>query len=106
MSRVNAPNDCRGILRLGMDRLAHTHPYHAEVLARWVPVADGSVGTAAVGLRDYRLILYYDPAFIAGLPLDELAAVLAHVTNHVILGHVCADPEDYPDGRARVVAQE
>ena len=36
MSKVIRPTDRRGILHLGLTRLAHTHPYHAEVLNRWV----------------------------------------------------------------------
>jgi hypothetical protein len=87
-------------------RLAHTHPYHVEVLDRWALVADHSVKTAAVGVRDHRLALFYNPEFFADLSADELAAVLQHEVNHVILGHVAADPADFPDAHARVIAQE
>jgi predicted metal-dependent peptidase len=106
VSKVITPNDGRGILHLGLTRLAHDHPYHAEVLNRWALVADRSVETVGVGVRDHRLVLFYNPEFIADLAVNELAAVLQHAVNHVILGHIDADPADFPDRQARVMAEE
>jgi hypothetical protein len=52
------------------------------------------------------LILYFNPAFVLGISADELGGVLLHEVHHVVLGHVQADPADFPDDWARTVAEE
>jgi predicted metal-dependent peptidase len=87
-------------------RLGFSHPFHAAVLGGWVFAPDATLGTVAVGMRDFRLTLFFNPTFVAGLPADQLAGVLHHVVNHVILGHVVADLRDYSDEASWVVAAD
>lgn len=46
------------------------------------------MGTMAVGIRDGRAVLYYDPDFVAKLDLSTALFVLEHEMLHLILDHI------------------
>ena len=95
-----------GLVRSGIARLAGKYPFHARVLERFRPRADPQVGTMGVGFRDERLELVFRPEFVLGLTAEELGGVLLHEVMHVVLGHVTADPDAFPDHAARTIAEE
>jgi predicted metal-dependent peptidase len=95
-----------GKIRLSIDRLAGTYPFHAAVLERFKVVARPEVGTMAVTVAGDEILLLHNPAFVLDTAADSLAGVLLHEIHHVVLGHLLADPADYPDVWARTVAEE
>src|SRR4051794_8288583 len=95
-----------GKLRLGIGRLAERHPFHASILEKFKLEARPVVGTMGVTIRGDDLLLLHNPEFVLATPVDQLEGVLLHEVNHVVLGHLLADPADYPDEWARVVAEE
>ena len=75
------------------------YPYFATALAALSPVERPGLGTVAVD-RYWRL--YYDPAWLSGLTLDQAAHVVAaHELGHLLRDHsgrcvrCCAAPCDY-----------
>lgn len=95
-----------GKIGIGIDRLAELFPFHASVLERFKIEARPEVGTMGVTIRGDDLLLLHNPEFVLATPVDQLEGVLLHEVNHVVLGHLLADPADYPDEWARVVAEE
>jgi predicted metal-dependent peptidase len=51
-------------------------------------------------------VVWFNPAFVASVSLDELVGVLHHEARHVIYGHILMDPAQFPDEHALLVAQE
>jgi predicted metal-dependent peptidase len=49
--------------------------------------AQEGMGTMGVAVNGTRLLLYYDPAFVAGLTRHELRFVLTHEVMHIVLHH-------------------
>lgn len=96
----------QGKLKLAAARLLGRYPLHGAILAQWRPVADGSVGTVAVGVKGPSVRLKFAPEFVEGLPLEELTGVLVHEVNHVLGGHIWMDPRNYPDREAFTAAIE
>lgn len=94
-----------GAMRLGLRRLLRDFPFHAALVGQAAVEADPALDTMAVTVRGATLLLY-SPAFACSCSLDELAGVLQHECNHVIFGHLMADPADYPDREARLIAEE
>ncbi len=95
-----------GRVRNGITRLVGAYPFHAGVLERFRLRADPAVGTMGVGLRDERLELVFNPAFVEEITAAELGGVLLHEVLHVVLGHVTADRSKFPDREARIIAEE
>lgn len=95
-----------GKVRVGIARLAGKFPFHASVLERFEIEARPEVGTMGVTVRGDGVLLLLNPEFVLVTPMDQLEGVLLHEVNHVVLGHVLADPVDYADDWARVVAEE
>ena len=95
-----------GMVRAGIARLVGSYPFHARVLERFRLRADPAVVTMGVGLRDDRLELVFSPEFVARVTADELGGVLLHEVLHVVLGHVTADPDSFPDREAKTIAEE
>jgi predicted metal-dependent peptidase len=97
----------RGKILLAIDRLAAEKPLHAGILGRWRLVEDSSISTMAVGFRSGRLTLYFCPAFVESITLDELVGVVEHECNHVLLGHVFHEsPPNEHHENARTAAEE
>ena len=95
-----------GKIKLALVRLAADYPFHARVLEQFRVQFMAGLATMAVTIRGEEPVLLYSPDFVLELLADELVGVLLHEVNHVVLGHVLADPEDYPDEWARTVAEE
>ena len=95
-----------GKINIAIQRLADRYPFHCKVLEQFKIHERPSVGTIAVMVGDNNLSLVYNSAFVLGTPMAELVGVLLHEVHHVVFGHVCADPADYADRWARVVAEE
>jgi predicted metal-dependent peptidase len=95
-----------GKIKLGIDRLAGRYPFHAAVLGRFRLRARPEVATMGVAVDGDAIPLYFNPEFVLAVSVDELQGVLLHEVHHVVLGHVLADPADFPDAWARTVAEE
>ncbi|HOD13846.1 MAG TPA: hypothetical protein PK307_15500 [Spirochaetota bacterium] len=48
---------------------------------------EAAVPTLALSISDSRLVMYYNPSFIAGMGEEELIGLLVHEMLHVVLGH-------------------
>lgn len=96
----------RGKVQLATARLATALPLHAGIIAQWRLVEDSSIATMAIGFQHGRLVLAFSPKFVESLSLDEIAAVLSHETNHVLLGHCSREPVANENKRAMTVAEE
>ena len=64
--------------------LVYRHPFFASILMRRPLIADASVGTAAVCQRGN---IYYNPAFIETLSLEQCIFLLCHEVMHVVGMH-------------------
>jgi predicted metal-dependent peptidase len=95
-----------GKIRIAIERLAGRYPFHTRVLERFRLVARPDVGTMGVTVSGDDVLLLHNPAFALDTPADQLGGVLLHEVHHVVLGHVLADPDDFPDDWARTVAEE
>lgn len=96
----------RGKVLLAIDRLAAEKPLHAGILGRWRLAEDTSISTMAVGFRSGRLTLYFCPAFVESITLDELIGVVDHECNHILLGHVFHESAPNENRNARIAAEE
>jgi hypothetical protein len=106
-THAHAPaSQAMGKLRLGIARLAERYPFHVAVLEQFRLQARPDLGTIGVAVDGDVLRLSFDPAFVLEQSADMIAAVALHEVHHVVLGHVTADPADFPDAWARTVAEE
>jgi predicted metal-dependent peptidase len=94
-----------GKMHIVTQRMVAKHRFHANIVAAGVFVAE-PVKTMAVTVRDGLLTFIYDPAFVLATELDVLIGSLLHETGHVLADHLTANPADYPDRRARTIAEE
>ncbi|HEY2092699.1 MAG TPA: VWA-like domain-containing protein [Thermoanaerobaculia bacterium] len=88
-----------------MQRLLARYPFHANVVAAGIVVAE-PVKTMAVTVRDGVLTFLYSPAFVEATELEVLVGALLHEVGHVLADHLLANAADYPDRRARTIAEE
>ncbi|MBY0527997.1 MAG: hypothetical protein K2R98_31660 [Gemmataceae bacterium] len=95
-----------GCINIAIIRLLEKYPFHARVLEQFQIRVRPDVGTMAVSVVGDDLLLYHNPPFVLSLPAAQLGGVLLHEVHHVVFGHLLADPADYPDDWARVVAEE
>jgi predicted metal-dependent peptidase len=63
------------------------YPYYAAILAKFLPVADPSIGRMAVSLHDGRFYLHVNVDSFVAEP-QFLRGVLLHEVHHVVLGHL------------------
>ena len=85
----------RAIVQRGIRRLVSDRPLHFCLLSRATIVETTDVKTMAVGLTtDRSLRLLYSPTFVETLSGDEVAGVLCHEANHVVLCHLSDPPDD------------
>ncbi|MGA8807118.1 MAG: VWA-like domain-containing protein [Thermoanaerobaculia bacterium] len=94
-----------GKMHITTQRMVAKHPFHANLVATGVFVPE-PVRTMAVTVRDGLLTFLYDPAFVLATELDVLIGSLLHETGHVLADHLTANPANYPDRRARTIAEE
>ena len=102
----DAARQADGRIRGAIQRVAGKYPFHAKVLERFIVRPRPSVSTMGVTVSGDDVLLLHNPAFVLSIRLDELVGVLLHEVHHVVFGHVLADPADFPDSWARVVAEE
>lgn len=93
-------------LNAALLRLAYTYSLYARLLALRLFQADPRVPTVAVMHRDSKIQYRYNPGFVMSISEDELCGVIHHEINHIEFGHVLANPDDFPDRRARIIAEE
>lgn len=103
---ADATRRAGGRIRLAVERAASRYPFHAKVLERFAVRPRPAVGTMAVTAAGDDVLLLFNAGFVHSITLDELVGVLLHEVHHVVLGHVLADPAEFPDWWARVVAEE
>lgn len=96
----------KGMLQIAIRRMVKEHPFHAHLLSPDSLVCDPSVGTMGVTIRGQRIQFPYAPEFVLRCSYDELIGMFQHEVHHLLFGHVVADPEEYPDAEARVIAEE
>lgn len=72
------------ILDRAKANLVYRHPFFASILMRRPMISDPSVGTAGV---DKRGQIYYNPAFIETLTLEQAIFLLCHEVMHVVCQH-------------------
>lgn len=87
-------------------RLACTYSMYAHLLALRMFQPDPRVPTMMVMYRDNRIQYRYNPAFVLRISEDELCGVIHHEINHIEFGHILGDPAEFPDRRARTIAEE
>jgi predicted metal-dependent peptidase len=86
--------------------MASRYPMYAYLLSLRMFRADRHVPTVAVMHCDNQWTYRYNPDFILSISDDELCGVIHHEINHIEFGHVSADPDEMPDRRARIIAEE
>jgi predicted metal-dependent peptidase len=94
-----------GKMHIVTQRMVAKYPFHASIVSGAVFVAE-PVKTMAVTVRDGALTFIYDPAFVVATELDVLIGSLLHEVGHVLADHLAANPADFPDRRARTIAEE
>ena len=94
------------LLQSALGEMVDKYPFNAGLLSFEQFYPDPAVGTMAATVREGRVRYAYAPDFVCQCMPAELMGVLHHEVNHVLFGHVFADPKEYPDRWARTVAEE
>ena len=95
-----------GMLQIAIRRMVKEHPFHAHLLSPDSLVCDPGVKTMGVTICNGRIQFPYAPEFVLRCSYDELIAMFQHEINHLLFGHILADPEEYPNSDARIIAEE
>ena len=95
-----------GRLQIAIQRMVKEHPFHAHLLSSDSLICDPGVKTMGVTICNGRIQFPYAPEFVLRCSYDELIGVFQHEVNHLLFGHVLADPEEYPNSDARIIAEE
>ena len=95
-----------GKINTTIRRVADKYVFHCRVLEQFKIRERPAVGTMAVMVDGDYISLLYNANFVLGTPMAQLVGVLLHEVHHVVFGHVCANPVDYPDRWARTIAEE
>lgn len=95
-----------GMMRIALQRMVRNYPFHANLIAYGRVEESPMVETMAVTVRDGFIRFLYSPEFVCHCSFDELIGVLHHEVNHLLFGHLFADPDRYPDREAWVIATE
>jgi len=96
----------KGMLRIAIQRMVKEHPFHAHMLPPDSLVCDPGVKTMGVTIRNGRIQYPYAPEFVLRCSYDELIGMFQHEVNHLLFSHLVANPEEYPDSEARIIAEE
>lgn len=94
------------LLRTASLRLAGDCPFHARLLARFTLSPTTTTASIRVRVRGLGFDVGYDPAFVTKLSVENCEALLLHVLNHVIFGHLVMDEAQFPNAVALEVAQD
>lgn len=98
-------------LKRAMGILLRAHPFHGHIAAGWRVRPDTSLNTMGVCWSCGSVQLLWNPHFVDGISDTELAGVLTHEVNHVVMRHPFLFPEqanptpDF-DAYAALVAEE
>jgi len=68
--------------------LIQAKPLYGRIVASLHRVPKPGLGTMAVGVRDARVVLYYDPEFVKRLDLKTAMFVVEHEMLHLLLDHI------------------
>ncbi|MEL6347894.1 MAG: VWA-like domain-containing protein [Myxococcota bacterium] len=90
-----------------IDALLRDRPLHWVVLSATTIKPDRSHSTMAVGTNIYgQLMLFYSPAFVLKITVEECMGVLVHEINHILFGHLEHPPYDVKNRDAWKLACE
>lgn len=98
-------------LKRAVGILLRAHPFHGHIAAGWRVRTDMSLKTMGVCWSCGSVQLLWNPHFVDGITDTELAGVLTHEVNHVVMRHPFLFPEqanhtpDF-DAHAALVAEE
>lgn len=98
-------------LKRAVGILLRAHPFHGHIAAGWRVRTDMSLKTMGVCWSCGSVQLLWNPHFVDGITDTELAGVLTHEVNHVVMRHPFLFPEqanptsDF-DAYAALVAEE
>lgn len=98
-------------LRRAVGILLRAHPFHGHIAAGWRARPDMSLETMGVCWSCGSVQLLWNPSFVDAVSDGELAGVLTHEVNHVVMRHPFLFPEqanpgpDF-DAYAALVAEE
>ena len=98
-------------LKRAVGILLRAHPFHGHIAAGWRVRPDTSLNTMGVCWSCGSVQLLWNPHFVNGISDMELAGVLTHEVNHVVMRHPFLFPEqanptpDF-DAYAALVAEE
>lgn len=95
-----------GMLQIAVRRMAASYPFHANLVTLGRFSADATVETMGVTVCGTKLQFLFSPTFVCQCNFDELVGLLHHEVNHIIFGHLLADPSRYSDTSARTIAEE
>lgn len=93
-------------LNRALMRMASTYTMYAHLLSVRMFLADPRIPTMSVAQRGDQIQYRFNPAFVLQISEDELCGVIHHEINHIEFGHVLADQDQFPDHRARTIAEE
>jgi predicted metal-dependent peptidase len=110
---VDKPLILRGEVKLkrAVGILLRAHPFHGHIAAGWRVRPDLSLETMGVCWSCGSVQLLWNPHFVDGISDTELAGVLTHEVNHVVMRHPFLFPEQAKptpnfDSYAALVAEE
>jgi predicted metal-dependent peptidase len=103
---MNISSKAKGRILLATDRLATEQPLHGGIISQWKLVESDCITTMGIGYNRSRLMLVFNPKFVEGIRLEELAAVLCHEVNHCIMNHCEHKPTPDENRKARIIAEE
>jgi hypothetical protein len=98
-----APAD--GMLKIALERMARSFPFHARFIAAGRFDADSTIGSMGVTVRSAALRFVYSPRFVWGCTFEELEDVLRHLVDHLVLGPSLVVPNVPPEHRSLTIAQ-
>jgi predicted metal-dependent peptidase len=110
---MDKPLTLRGEVKLkrAMGILLRAHPFHGHIAAGWRVRPDTSLETMGVCWSCGSVQLLWNPHFVDRISDVELAGVLTHEANHVVMRHPFlfpeqANPKPDFDAYAALVAEE
>lgn len=68
--------------------LTQSKSFYGRLVSSIERVAKPGLGTMAVGIRNGRPTMYYDPAFIKAIPFKAALFVIEHELLHLVLDHI------------------
>ena len=79
--------------------MAVEDPFSYDILMLANRVEDTKIGTAAIGVKDHEIYLWYNPEWMRTLPRAEVVYLLRHEVMHMVLHHCTMRQPGDPDER-------